>query len=681
MSKPQPMRGNAIAVSIVEELLVSIVREMRATFSRSAFSSVISEGHDFSCVLLSPVGELVAMSEDHPGHTFPLAFAANDILQKFADNMEEGDIFIVNDPYICGTHLNDVAIFAPRIRQGRLGIFPAIRAHWADIGGGSAGSLGGNTSNIFMEGLIIPPIKIVSRGEINQYCVDLIMANVRDRRDRIGDLMATLGTCHIASERLDQLEAKQGRDVIEAITNQILDRTEQRVRSAIYKLPRGRFLFENYTDNDGVSTEPQRASLAMHVKEGEIHCDFSGTSAQAPGPLNGGPAMVATACFMILKSYLDPKAPVNAGCFRPLTVNAPLGTFLNAKYPAAMGGAGDLRRTVESCVIGALAQIIPERICGENKGTANHCYMSGINPFLQEHYICYEYPAGGIGAADELDGDHAVRTLTEGDFNTVLPVESLETIFPARVLESGLRENSCGDGEWRGGLGMQRKVLEQGIDMFLSVLSERVVVPPFGVNGGASGMGNRFTVLRGDSEIEPSQVPGKATAFPLRGGDVLWLRSAGGGGFGDPLRRDPERVLADVQAGYITASHACERYGVVICEGNIDVGETERLRHAIAASRCILRVRLEAGDTYFKNRRLCRLSNTTAAAHHIADGQLVEYVPTLGAPLRAWAKIDANLSGNVTPIGPIGADILRLADSADIVVRVVDTPYRHPPVE
>lgn len=682
MSQPRPVRNDPITVSIVEELLVSIVREMRSTFWRSAFSSVISEGHDFSCVLLSPNGDLAAMSEDHPGHTFPLAFAAKEILRIFDGQIEDGDIFLVNDPYICGTHLNDVALFAPRVKEGKLRLFPAIRAHWADIGGGSAGSLAGNVSSIFMEGVIIPPIKIASRGVVNQACVDLIMANVRDRADRIGDLTATIGTCQVASERLSQLEAKHGREALEAITDLILDRTEKRVLAAIAELPNGRALFENYTDNDGLTGEPQRVRVALEVKDREIHLDFTGTSAQAPGPLNGGPAMVATACFMILKSYLDPKAPVNAGCFRPLTLNIPKGTFLNAERPAAMGGAGDLRRTVESCVLGALAQIIPDRVCGDNKGSANHCYVSGFNSKTQEPFICYEYPAGGIGASNALDGDHAIRTYTEGDFNTVLPVESLEALFPARVLESGLRQDSCGDGEWRGGLGMQRKVLQQGSNLALSVLTDRVVVPPFGVGGGgSSGMGNRFTVLRDGEEIEASAIPGKITSFPLRSGDVLWMRSAGGGGYGDPIRRDPHLVLADVKAELISIDHARERYGVVIAGNQVDASATERERISIGKARCILKVRLQSVDAFARNRRVCLVSEDVAGKHGFADAQLVEYATPRGAPLRAWAKIDSALTGNVTPIGPIGAEILQLSDGGEVVLRKVYTPYSHPPLE
>jgi N-methylhydantoinase B len=681
MSKLVNRSIDPVTVSIVEELLVSVVREMRVTFSRSAFSSVISEGYDFSCVLLSGDGELVAMSEDHPGHSFPLAAAAKNILQRYRDDVHPGDVFFVNDPYICGTHLNDVALLRPRIGSKGRRLFPAIRAHWADIGGGSAGSLGGNATNIFMEGLVIPPLRLVSKGTMNTECLDLILANVRGRADRHGDLMAALGTCALANERLEELETKYGPDQLDAIVDTILDRTEARVRQAITALPRGEFHFENYTDNDGVQQEPQRVSVCLTVKADSIHCDFAGTSPQAPGPLNGGPAMVATAYFMILKSYLDPKAPVNAGCFRPLTLDVPKGTFLNAEFPAAMGGAGDLRRTVESCILGALAQMIPRRVCGDTKGAANHCYIGGSVAGSREMFIYYEYPAGGIGAVEGLDGDHAIRTYTEGDFNTVLPVESLENLYPMTVLDSGLRQNSCGDGQWRGGLGMERRVELQVEHSAMTVLTDRVVVPPFGVNGGQSGMGNRFTVLRDGVEVEPSAVPGKVTAFPLKQYDVVWLRSAGGGGYGDPLERDPALVLDDIRQGYISAEHGRERYGVVIADARVSDALTRQERHNLRRLRCHLNVTIEAADRFARNRRVCRISASTAKRHGFADGQLVEMTAATGAPLRAWVKISQSVAGEALPIGPIGATILGVGESDRVCLRPVPTPYAHPPIE
>ena len=672
--------ADAVTVSVVQELLISVVREMRVTFSRSAFSSIINEGHDFSCALLSPEGDLVAQSEDHPGHIFPISYAARAAFTKYAGDIHPGDVFLLNDPYICGTHMNDMAMFCPRFHEGRALAFPALRAHWGDVGGSVAGSLSGDASHIFMEGMIVPPIRLYSRGELNEECLEVILRNMRGREDRHGDLMAMLGTCRLAQRRLDEIEERYGRETLQAVNDTLLGRAEKRMRAAIRALPDGTFHYENYIDNSGTGSEPLRISLRLRIKEDQIHCDFSGTSGQVKGPTNAGPATAATSCFMVLKSLLDPGLSVNAGCFRPLTMEAPEGSILNAEFPAPFGGASDVRRTIESCVLGAAVQAMPDLAVGDTKGAANHCYIAGSQPDSGEAFLYYEYPAGGTGALAGSDGDHAIRTYTEGDFNAVQPVESLEATLPVLVEESGLRVGSCGHGEWRGGLGMERRVRLETGGAGLTVLTDRVIIPPYGVDGGTSGGGNRFTVHREGSEVEPSGVPGKATAFPLRENDTVILRSAGGGGWGDPLTRTPEAVLADVGLGYISAEDAREVYGVILTDGALDMEATAAARERIRKGRVYLTVRLNDEDAYGGSRRLCPVSPETAGEGGFSEGMLVEYVPARGAPLRAWVKTTPGPATGETPLGPVAASILNLREGERIWLRPIATPYTHPPL-
>ncbi|MCY4384097.1 MAG: hydantoinase B/oxoprolinase family protein [Nitrospinae bacterium] len=672
--------ADAVTISVIQELLISVVREMRVTFSRSAFSSIINEGHDFSCALLSPEGDLVAQSEDHPGHIFPISYAARAVFERYAGDIHPGDVFLLNDPYICGTHMNDMAMFCPRFFEGRALAFPALRAHWGDVGGSVAGSLSGDASHIFMEGMIVPPIRLYSRGELNRECLEVILKNMRGREDRHGDLMAMLGTCQLAQRRLDEIEERYGRESLQAVNDSLLARAEKRMRAAISALPSGTFHYENYIDNSGTGAEPLRISLRLQIKEDQIHCDFSGTSGQVKGPTNAGPATVATSCFMVLKSLLDPALSVNAGCFRPLTMEAPEGSILNAGFPAPFSGASDVRRTIESCVLGAAVQAMPDLAAGDTKGAANHCYIAGSRPDSGEAFLYYEYPAGGTGALAGSDGDHAIRTYTEGDFNAVQPVESLEATLPLLVEESGLRAGSCGHGEWRGGLGMERRVRLEAGGAGLTVLTDRVIIPPYGVDGGTSGGGNRFTVLRQGSEVEPSDVPGKATAFPLTEGDAVVLRSAGGGGWGDPLARTPEAVLADVRLGYISLEDAREVYGVVVNGGAIDAAATSSARERLRKSRVYLIARLGGEDAYGGSRRLCPMSLGTAKEGGFSEGMLVEYVPARGAPLRAWVKITPGPATGETPLGPVAASILKLQDKERIWLRPIATPYSHPPL-
>ena len=672
--------ADAVTVSVVQELLISVVREMRVTFSRSAFSSIINEGHDFSCALLSPEGGLVAQSEDHPGHIFPISYAAEAVFERYAGDIHPGDVFLLNDPYICGTHMNDMAMFCPRFFEGRALAFPALRAHWGDVGGSVAGSLSGDASHIFMEGMIVPPIRLYSRGELNRECLEVVLRNMRGREDRHGDLMAMLGTCRLAQQRLDEIEDRYGRETLQAVNDNLLERAEKRMRAAIRALPDGTFHYENYIDNSGTGAEPLRISLRLQIKEDRIHCDFSGTCPQVKGPTNAGPATVATSCFMVLKSLLDPALSVNAGCFRPLTMEAPKGSILNAEFPAPFGGASDVRRTIESCVLGAAVQAMPDLAAGDTKGAANHCYIAGAQPDSGEAFLYYEYPAGGTGALAGSDGDHAIRTYTEGDFNAVQPVESLEATLPMLVEESGLRVGSCGHGEWRGGLGMERRVRLETGGAGLTVLTDRVIIPPYGVDGGTSGGGNRFTVFREGSEVEPSGVPGKATAFPLLAGDAVILRSAGGGGWGDPLARDPEAVLADLRLGYITVEDAREVYGVVLTDGALDMAATSAARERTRKRRVYLTVRLNDEDPFGGSRRLCPMSPETAGEGGLSEGMLVEYVPTRGAPLRVWVKIAPGPARGETPLGPVAASILNLREEEQVWLRPIATPYSHPPL-
>jgi N-methylhydantoinase B len=678
---PQPIEAvDPVTVSVLEELLVSVVREMRVTFSRSAFSSIINEGHDFSCALLSAEGELVALSEDNPGHIFPLSYAAREIFSRYAGDIHPDDIFILNDPYICGTHMNDVAIFCPRFQDGRGLIFPAIRAHWGDVGGSVAGSLSGDSSHIFMEGTIIPPLRLYSRGELNKECLEMILANMRGRRDRHGDLMAMLGTCRLATRRIVDFENRYGADTVQAASEILLGRSEGRIRQSIEKVPDGNYYYENYTDNSGTGTEPLRISLRLEVAGDRVHCDFSGTSDQVNGPMNAGPATAATSCFMVLKSVLDPGASVNAGCFRPLSVAAPEGSILNAQFPAPFGGASDLRRTVEATVLGAVIQAIPGFSAGDTKGCANHCYISGRHPESGEAFLYYEYPAGGTGAVEGSDGDHFLRTYTEGDFNSIQPVESLEGTLPVLFERSDLRPGSCGHGQWRGGLGLERRIRVEAEGAALTVLTDRVMIPPYGVETGGASKGNRFIVIRDGEELELSEVPGKATAFELLRGDVVVLRSAGGGGLGDPLARDPDAVLEDVRLGYIAGDEAASEYGVVISDGKIDEKSTASKRSRIKDARVYMKTRPTAEDEFAGVRRLCRISGEAARRFGFRDGQLIEYVPQRAAPLRAWVKISDKIAEDETPIGPIGMSILSLSDGDPIRIRPVRSPYAHPPL-
>jgi len=626
-----------ITLEVVREALSSIVREMRVTLVRTAYSSILYEGEDFSCVLMDRHAQIVAMSrgQDHPLHIVPIAWSMKAVHERFGDDIHPGDIFLHNDPYTGGTHLNDVAMIYPMFAPaatggaGELFLFPVVRAHWGDVGGMSPGSLSGRATEIYQEGVRIPPIRIVERGGPNQAALDLIFANMRGPKEREGDFRAMIGTCRKAAERVEALLARYGHATLQACVTELLDRAEQRMRQRIRELPPGRYAYEAYLEGGHDHFEPLRVRATVSVSGDSVTVDLTGTSPQTAGPTNVGPAMAPTGAFTILKAFLDPGGEINSGAFRPLTVIAPEGTIVNARRPAPCGGMVEVKYCVESAVMGALSQAIAGKVTGDLKGGGNHCYVGGPD------FIFYEYPAGGTGGWDGGDGNNAVRTFTESDITTIQPVEAVEQKYPLRVERCELRPDSGGAGTFRGGLGLVREVRVLASSAQLSVLAEKSLLRPYGVCGGHGGAPNRFYVRRGGAEVEPSPLPGKVSAFPLVHDDIVVMASSGGGGYGDPLARNPALVVADLGQGVVTPAAAEKVYGVVIADGALDEAATSERRRQLLASRVTVQLVL-TGDLDESRTRVVTLDAATARQLGVTCGDVVELLNPAGAPVRCW---------------------------------------------
>jgi N-methylhydantoinase B len=626
-----------ITLEVVREALSSIVREMRITLVRTAYSSILYEGEDFSCVLMDGEAQIIAMSrgQDHPLHIVPIAWSMKAVREQFGDDIHEGDVFLHNDPYTGGTHLNDVAMICPMFADGQLFLFPVVRAHWGDVGGMSPGSLSGRVTEIYQEGVRIPPIRIYERGRPNQAALELIFANMRGPREREGDFRAMLGTCRKAAERVEALLARYGRVTLQAAIAELLDRAERRMRQRIAALPPGRYAYEAYLEGGRERLEPLRVRATVTVEGDSILVDLTGTSPQTAGPTNVGPAMAPTGAFTILKAFLDPGTDVNSGAFRPLRVLAPEGTVVNAHRPAPCGGMVEVKYCVESAVMGALARAMSGGVTGDLKGGGNHCYVGGPTPAGEGTFIFYEYPAAGTGAWEGGDGNNAVRAFTESDITTIQPVEAIEQKYPLRVESCALRAGSGGPGRWRGGLGLVREVRVLAPDAQLSVLAEKGVLPPYGVCGGAAGATNRFYVRRSGQTIEPSPLPGKVSGFPLAVGDLVVMETSGGGGYGDPLDRDPADVARDVDEGAIGPETARDAYGVVLDATGVNAAATQACRADLRAARVV--VELHPTDRLDETRTSGIVLSRAAAARLAArDGTVLELVDPGGAPLRLW---------------------------------------------
>jgi N-methylhydantoinase B len=661
-----------ITLEVLREAFVSIVREMRVTLVRTAYSSILYEGEDFSCVLMDGDAQIVSMSkgQDHPLHIVPIAWSMKAVREKFGDDIHPGDMFLHNDPYTGGTHLNDVALIYPLFADGKMFVFPVVRAHWGDVGGMSPGSLSGGATEIFQEGVRIPPIRIIDRGKPNQAALDLIFSNMRGPRERQGDFDAMIGTCKKAAERVEAVAARYGVATVRAAIAELMDRAELRMRRAIGALRDGEYVYEAHLESGREQLEPLTVRAKVTVAGENIVVDLTGTSPQTAGPTNVGPAMAPTGAFTIIKSFLDPGSDVNSGAFRPLTVITPPGTIVNANPPAPCGGMVEVKYCVETAVMGALAPALGGKVVGDLKGGGNHCYVGGPHPRTGETFIFYEYPAGGTGGYEGGDGNNTVRAWTESDMTTLQPIEAVEQLYPVRVEATALREDSGGPGQWRGGLGLTRAVRIQAPGTKLSVLAEKAVLPPFGVCGGEAGACNRFWVRRHGAAISPSPLPGKVSAFPLESGDIVMMESSGGGGFGDPLDRDPSLVVADVAEGYVTREAAGTTYGVVWNGAGIDAGATAQRRASQRAARPRVHVHA-AADIDAGPGRAIRLDAESARQLGVTEGAVVELVNPHGAPLRAWVTGITPGHGDRAELAAIALRMLSITDGAELEIRAV----------
>jgi N-methylhydantoinase B len=666
-----------ITLEVVREAFSSIVREMRVTLVRTAYSSILYEGEDFSCVLMDGAGELVAMSrgQDHPLHIVPIAWSMKAVRDVFADDVHPGDIFLHNDPYTGGTHLNDVAMIYPMFADGELFLFPVVRAHWGDVGGMTPGSLSGRATEIYQEGVRIPLIKVFDRGEPNRAALDLIFGNMRGPDDRQGDFRAMIGTCKKAAERVETVIQRYGVPTLRACIAELLDRAEARMRRRIRELPAGEYSYEAYLEGGRERFEPLRVHARVIVDGDHVTVDLAGTSPQTAGPTNVGPAMAPTGAFTIVKAFLDPGGDINSGAFRPLTVVTPPGTIVNAERPAPCGGMVEVKYCVESAVMGALSQAIAGKVTGDIKGGGNHCYVGGPDPRTGDTFIFYEYPAAGTGAFDGGDGSNTVRAFTESDMTTIQPVEAVEQKYPLRVERCELRVDSSGHGRWRGGLGLRREVRLLSRDAQLSVLAEKSLLPPYGVAGALAGAPNHFYVRRDGTILEPSPVPGKVSGFPLVRGDIVVMESSGGGGYGDPLDRDPALVAVDLVEGVVTPAIAEQIYGVVLAGGRVDESATTRCRHGLREARRT--VRLVASDALDEQRtRLVVVEPSTAEALGVCDGDVAELVNPHGAPVRVWVTVTGTVEREFAPPDGGVASLVARDTGDDPIARVSDDTMR-----
>lgn len=654
-------------LELLRESLVAVVSEMRANLIHASFSSVIYEGRDFSCGLLAHDGRLLAQSlDDNPIHIFAVPYSAGEIIRRYGGDIHAGDIFLHNDPYTGGTHLNDILALEPIVADDQIVAFAAARCHWGDVGGMTPGSISGRATEIFQEGVRIPPIRIAERGTISKEMTDLLFANMRIPAERAGDFNTMIGATHKASDHVRRLLRRFGKpEMLDGIET-LIRNADTVMRQRIRLCKNGVYCTEGYVESNGHTTEPLVARLRLTVHDETVDVNFFEASAQTDGPTNVGPAMAINSAGTILKAFLDPQSAMNHGSFQPITVRTPERSFINASPPVPCGGSVEVKALLDSLIAGALSQAVPDRMVGDLKGGGNHIILAGSsgNAGSRKFHLFYEYPAAGTGATIKGDGGDVTRTYAEGDFNTFGSAEVIEAEMPLIVERVGVRCGSNGHGMQRGGCGVVRDIRVVEDDWTLSVLTDRSVIPPYGVAGAFAGQGNSFRVFRDSREVQTSPTPGKITGFKLRARDLVRMETAGGGGYGNPLLRDPGAVAQDVSRGYMDAATATQCYGVVLDErGVVDQAATNNLRTKRATAAVKVTIQATATDEYAGARRVFAVSEDVARKLGAGDEALCELLNPRGPSLRGWLRIvRSSAKTDRLPLGPFATAILRCAD-------------------
>lgn len=522
-----------ISLAVFSAALSAIAEEMGAALQRSSYSPNIKERLDFSCAVFDPEGQMIAQAAHIPAHLGSMPDSVRAVLEQCAPFVP-GDVVIVNDPYLGGNHLPDITMVSPVFLTddptSELLGFVANRAHHADVGGISPGSMPIATE-LFQEGIIIPPIKLWEGGRLNQAALALILRNVRTPDERRGDLLAQYAANRTGIRRLREVVARYGTVRYRGLSRAILDYGERLARQAVRSIPPGTYRFTDYLDDDGTSDEPVPITVTVTVDGETLVVDFSGTVPERPGSINTVETVTKSAVYYVLRCLMPEDTPMNHGVFRVVRVIAPRGTVVNARPRRAVaGGNVETSQRIVDVLFGALAQALPDLIPAASQGTMNNATIGGIDPRNGQQFAYYETLGGGMGARPGLDGLSGVHVHMSNTRNT--PVEALEYAYPLRVTQYALREGSGGRGRFRGGDGLIRE-FEFLTEAEVTLLTERRRFAPWGLQGGEPGMTGRNLLMRRDANGNEDTITlrGKQR-LTVRRGDRIRIETPGGGGWG-----------------------------------------------------------------------------------------------------------------------------------------------------
>jgi len=567
-------------LEIIENGLIAAAEEMFLVWGRTAKSPVIYEVLDYGCGITDWRGELIAIAAGIPTFLGTLDLATREAIERHGpDGFEEGDIIISNVPYRSGTHLNDVTLIMPVFAGGRLLAFAASKGHWSEIGGMHFGSWSPSSTEIYQEGLQFPAVKLFRAGKANVDLIDVIRQNVRTPDLTLGDMEGQIASVRVGTAAIGRLVSRYGVDAVREAMGRIWQRGRQQALAVLARMPHGTYVAEDWIDDDGITDDPLRVCVRVDLRPDGVTFDFSGSAPQARGPINSPFGGTTSTSRVILKALLDPHSPATGGDFSVLTVVAPEGSIFNPRPPAPVATNWEGRSYVGDLVWKALCTALPDRLVAGNYNSVCATIVGGIDDRTGEPFAVVEPQPGGWGGGEGKDGETGMFYLGNGE-TYAMPVEVLEARTPIRFERYVLdREAERGAGRFRSGLGIVKAYRIVNSHAFFTASFGRSKFPAWGAAGGEGGSPNYFVV---EKPGEPPRRLSKITALRLSGGDVIEMHTGCGGGFGDPLERDPERVAADVREGFVMIGRAQEVYGVVLTgDGRVDVPATAARRASL----------------------------------------------------------------------------------------------------
>jgi N-methylhydantoinase B/oxoprolinase/acetone carboxylase alpha subunit len=583
-----------ITLQVVNNYLVTTAREMGIAMRNTSYSPLFNEGLDFSCAIFDAGGEMIAQAEFCPAHLGAIIYVVEwTILEIGPENFQPGDVIFHNDPFRGGCHLPEYCVIKPVFHEGELIAFTACIGHMTEVGGKVPGGFAGDATEVFQEGLRIPPLKIVEGGEDVEAVWNIIMANVRTPRMSYGDLKSMIGSLYVGERRILELIEKHGVGRFRVLGEAIKDYSERRMRAEIAEMPDGTYDFEDIViDNDGVTEEPARLRVSVRITGDTMTVDYTGSDRQRLGPVNCTYGVTASATYNALLHLTDHSIPSNHGCYRPVRIIAPYGTIVNVAYPAAsVGGNSEIHPHLVMAIYGALAPALPDRVSAHDGGTSALVAIGGHHPDTGDIFANLTNEGCGWGGRATKDGNNAL-CIPNGNC-ALQPVEILETRYPVLYEALAIQEGSAGAGRNRGGLGYYRQFKVLSDYLRVSCFIEKDKTRPWGLFGGQPGRNSAMLVRHDDADewstfTESFGVAcnGKFSDVYLRRNDHVRIVTSGGGGYGDPLERDLDRIAEDVLQGFIGRAQVAEEYGVVFNDdGSIDEQATGERRRQLKEAR------------------------------------------------------------------------------------------------